>query len=147
MAMRIKCSDCPRTKKYINLGSCPVCFAKPMLMDIRTHNAKCNECGAEFGVPMAVEGLCAEDIRNRRYCVTIQSKPKKQDMLEIATILGQTVSQLYPLFKNGLPVVIDDISMRSAFAIMNYMGDHGVCAQAQPPLEEYPLFEQCMTVR
>ena len=84
MAMRIKCSDCPRTKKYINLGSCPVCFAKPMLLDIRTHNAKCNECGAEFGVPMAVEGLCAEDIRNRRYCVTIQSKPKKQDMLEIA---------------------------------------------------------------
>lgn len=134
-----KCMTCPYKTGYVDLGGCPVC-GEPIRMDIKTHVAKCTVCGGEFAVPLGVHRLCTEDMRNRPYTVTIHTMPTKQEILRLGKILGYNVSRLYPLFKGGLPVVLDNVSMMSAYTIM---GEKGICVQIYPSAQEYSLFAQC----
>lgn len=113
--MRSKCYDCPRTKEYIDMGGCPNCKAKKLLMNTKTHSATCDICGLTFGIPMAIEGLCYEDVDCKQYTVSIDTKLSKQQLLDFSKLLGISGTQTYQLFKNNTPVVIENVTMVLAY--------------------------------
>ena len=145
--MKSKCLDCPRTKEYIDMGGCPNCRAKRLLMSTKTHMATCDVCGETFGIPMAIEGLCYEDEENKRFTVSVDSKLNMEQILQFSKLLGANGAETYRLFKSNTTVVIENVPMVLTYRMKNFFHSIGASASIQPEIGEYHLFEECWKIR
>lgn len=141
--MNNKCSDCPWIKEYFDLGRSPCCGAAPFYMNTQTHLAVCPICKTEWGVPMAVPRLCEEDECYQRFTISINVPLTKKQLLDFSKFIGMNGPQTYRLFKNNLPVVIENISMIQAYKIRNYFHADSITISITPPLDKYERFEIC----
>lgn len=141
--MKNKCLDCPKTKEYIDLGRCPCCGAASYLMSTQTHVAVCRICGIECGIPMGIPMLCGEDKMFRFFIVTIYDKLTTQQVLDFSKLMGMNGAQTYRLFKNGIPVVIENVATIQAYKIRNFCRVNYLHFEISPSLDQYPYFEDC----
>lgn len=144
--MGSKCDDCPWIKEYIDLGGCPACKASKLLMNTNTHIATCDVCGMTFGIPMAVERLCWGDIESKQFTISICTDLDKQQLLDVAKMIDYTATQVYCLFKNNYPVVLENIPMHLAYRIRAYFRSLGREVTIIPALDDYHLFEECWDI-
>lgn len=141
--MNSKCYDCPRTKEFIDMGGCPNCGAKKLLMNTTTYAATCDICKLTFGIPTIVEGLCWDEEENSKYKITFGTIPSKQQLLDLSKLIGLTATETYHLFLKSLPVHIDNISMVVAYKIRKYFRSTDISITITPPIDQYHLFENC----
>lgn len=141
--MNSKCSDCLWIKEHLDLGNSPCCGATPFYMNTQTHLAICPVCKTEWGVPMAVPRLCYDDELYRRFTISIDASLTKQQLLGFSKLIGMNGPQTYRLFKNNLPVIIENIPMIQAYKIRNYFRANGISLEVTPSLDEYEQFEIC----
>lgn len=144
--MNSKCYNCPKTKEYIDVGGCPNCLTKQLLMNTNTHMATCKVCGVTWGIPMAIVGLCDNDKRNKRYTISIDANLNKQQLLDFAKLTGYRGTEAYRLFKNNTPVVLEDTHMVLTYKIRNFFRSADIIIAINPPLDEYHLFEDCWCI-
>lgn len=144
--MKSKCYDCPWIKDYIDLGGCPICKAKKLLMNTQTHIATCDVCGMTCGVPMAVEQLCYDDKHDKQFTISICANLDKQQLLDFSKLIGIGTAQVYHLFKNNCPVVLKNVPMVATYRIQKYFRSLGTEVTIDPALNEYHLFEECWNI-
>ena len=145
--MKNKCFDCPRTKEYIDMGGCPNCRAKKLLMSTKTHMATCHVCGETFGIPMAIEGLCFEDEENKRFTVSVHTKLNKEQILDFSKLIGTNGVDTYQLFKDNTTVVIEEVPMVLTYKMQKFLHYVGASISIHPEINEYPMFEECWKIR
>ena len=144
--MKSKCYDCPRTKEYIDMGSCPNCKVKNLLMNTKTHAATCDVCGLTFGIPMAIEGLCFEDECHKQFTVSINADLDKQQLLAFSKLVGIGGVQVYHLFKSTMPVVLEQVPMVLAYKLQRFLISIGASITIEPAIDEYHMFEECWKI-
>ena len=144
--MKSKCYDCPWIKDYIDLGGCPTCKTKKLLMNTNTHMATCDVCGMTYGIPMAVERLCWDDIDNKQFTISICASLDKRQLLDFAKLLDVGITQMYHLFKNNSPVVLNEVPMALTYRIRKHFRTLGTEIAIVPALGEYHLFEECWDI-
>lgn len=145
--MANKCHNCPQTKAYIDMGGCPNCFTKKLLMSTQTHMATCDKCGTTFGIPIAIEGICYDDECYKRYTVSIDTKLNTQQLLVFSKLIRMNGAQTYQLFKSNMPVILENISMVSTYQIRAFFRSQNIPISIQPEIDEYPLFEKCWNIQ
>jgi len=141
--MNSKCLDCPRTKEYIDMGGCPNCGARKLLMCTKTYMATCDVCKETFGIPTVVEGLCWDEEERNRYRISFHSVPDKQQLLDLSKLIGFTGVETYRLLQKELPIHIDNIPMVTTYQIRKYFRTTCVEVTISPPIDQYRLFEDC----
>ena len=138
-----KCYDCPRTKQFIKLDGSPCCGATDFYLNVITHIAECPICKMQWGVPMALVGLCENDRRYRKYSITVPNELNKKQIIEFAKLIGMNGVQVYHLFKGKTSVAFDNIPMVLAYKIHKYFRIENISIHVTPSLNEYHLFEKC----
>lgn len=138
--MHCDCRDCPRMKEYIPVGPCPECGNPDLLMNTATHMALCGRCGVEWGLPMAIEGLCEENVRRKKYKIVIQGELSKYDILRIAKLVGITCAQLYRSCKEGAPV-LNNLSYKQVMDMQKKSADNHLIVI--PEIVTYENFYIC----
>ena len=138
-----KCYDCPRTKDFIKLGKSPCCGADNFYMNVNTHIAECPICKEQWGVPMAIEGLCYKDELYKKFSISIDQTLSKEAILGLSKLLGMNGTTVYRLSKTISPTVFDNIPMILAYKIRNYFRSIDIRIHITPSLDEYHLFEDC----
>jgi hypothetical protein len=146
LAVVNKCHDCPINMGYIEVGLCPNCRAKKLFMSINTHVAACEACGATYGIPMAVKGICYDDKRCKRYTISIDSKLNKEQLLVFSELIGMNAAAAYRLFKNNSPVVVEKVPMVATYQSQRYFSSVGLEIKIDPTIDEYPLFKECWNI-
>lgn len=132
------CDICPRMQKYYDVGLCPICGVDYLLMDIKTHIAVCDNCKAEFAIPLAIEGLCHDDIRFKRYEATICEPLPTDTMLEVAKILGINTVELCKSIHTRKE---HTVSYDQAYRLKKLLSPSQF--SLSPEIAEYPKYEIC----
>lgn len=141
--MENRCIDCPCTKEYLDIGLSPCCGADQFFMNTKTHLAVCRICKTEWGVPMAISGSCYDDKLHKHFCISIDAKLSKQELLDFSKLIGCNSLETYYLFRNNHPVLLKDIPMIKTYLIQKFITAAGHSIHINPPIGDYPNFEEC----
>ena len=140
--MENRCIDCPKTKEYLDIGLSPCCGADQFFMSTKNHVAVCRKYTAEWGVSMSVTGSCYNDKLYKRFTLSIEATLSKQQLLAFSKLIDYNSLETYYLFKNN-PVVLKNVPMVQTYLIRNFVTATGHTIHIEPPIGEYPNFEEC----
>lgn len=136
------CTACLRMQKFYNVGKCPECGTDGLLMNVKTHLAVCTLCGSEFGIPLAITGLCYNDVLFNHYDFTFHGHLSKESILAASKILGINTAQLYKALKNSSPVK-RELNYRQSLTLKKLLSPLGVSFSTSPELIEYEKYNEC----
>jgi hypothetical protein len=91
---------------------------------------------------MAVSRLCYSDKLYKRFAISIEANLTKQQLLDFSKLIGCNSLEAYYLFKNN-PVVLKNVPMVQTYLIHNFITVTGHTIHIEPPIGEYPNFEEC----
>lgn len=112
-------------------------------MNTKTRMASCDICKESFGIPVALVGLCRDETSSNRYLVTFHSALSKQQILNLAKIIGSTGTETYHLFQKGVPIHIENIPMVTAYQIHKHFQSTDIAISFSPPIDQYHMLEDC----
>ena len=136
------CDTCPKMQEYYEVGCCPDCGADGLLMEIKTHIAVCPFCEGNFGIPLAIEGLCHKDVLFQRYELTLEASLATEIILPTSKILGINSVQLYNAIKTNIPIKWE-VSYEQALSLKKLLSPLDITFTISPDLIDYPKYEEC----
>ena len=136
------CDVCPRMKESVYIGKCPNCGADGLLMSVQTHMAVCDFCGGNFAIPLAIPGLCHNDVLFGRYEFTFSGNLAPETILAASKILGTNTVQLYKAIKAQTPIK-RNLTYRESLALKALLLPTGITFTISPELIEYEKYKEC----
>lgn len=132
------CDSCPKMQEYYDVGPCPVCESPGMKMKVQTHTASCSFCGREYYIPLAIQGLCYNNVLWEQYEVRAETQPDRKSLLAAAKILEVNSVSVYSSIKSGRPLKTG-LSYDQALKLKAM----GLDIVFVPQLKEYEKYKEC----
>lgn len=136
------CDACPKMQEYYEVGSCPDCGAYGLLMSIETHIAVCPFCSGEFAIPLAVSGLCHNDVLFKRYVLMLDGSLPAETVFAASKILGINTVQLYNASKAKTPIKLE-ATYGQALSLKKLFSPLDITFTFSPELTMYPKYDEC----